>query len=448
VREPKILLGDEEKVYQEGNSINPFGGNFAIEEIPKSDKISLSTYYATPLDGVDESGGPDPYGYRWEKNKYNVYLYQDNPVYLLSKNDIAGSRYLEENVVFGYPSHFDAYAGTPISISDLFLLTYIGFKISDPSLVKDLRIELSNSAGSGELGMGKEGKLSDFILPTAYACGGGSYHLVGESKLEYVKESAGVHWFALKTPILTDNVNTMQVSYIPNKKEGLISFELSDMIFQDKTGNLMRPQFKKEEYDFCSEYRPQSKEKADCYADKMYRSAYRAYLAPEEKGNIAFKQDGQNKKILMSLGNNGKDTFVIDKNSINSIQAIFDRDEPIDKINIRSKEGGILYTFSMEDIKKQVVGKTVEPASAIPVPLNLNDLKNDASYWVTLGRYKIDNYVFSVDSGQRKIIHWTFGDNSYSYAPIAWDDRVLYELYIDDQGVMALEKPNASNLPK
>ena len=406
---PQITLGGEELVSKTGKLLNPFENNADVGKIPTTNNISLAPHYSDPKegDGVNEDSGYNATG------KYGGFLYNNIPVYLVSKNDD------KPNIIFGVPSHFDAYSGTPMSIKGSFLLTHVGLKINDPSLIKNLYVELGSGGWYGNMSYNnKRGSLFDLLIPTAYACGGGGYASIGKSDLNFVETQAGIYWYVLKTPILAFNANELQVSYIPNGKEGFLSVGVSDMIFQDENQNFVR------------------------IAPTNQSSSYNAYLAPEENGKIEFKQDGQNKNLLLLFENQGKDAFTIDNDSINSIQTIYG--QTIQNINIRDSVGSVVNSISMQDIKNNILGKTIQPGAQASMLITLNNLSNNASYWITLQYIGNASYTGTlVDQNQKKAIHWTIGNDQYFYpfTSTQWADGTLYKLDINGVGIMNFTRP-------
>ena len=410
-----VVIGDEEILKDETEQIN-FSESVIEKSLSVTDQINIdSSSY--------KYAGSGECGSRWadEESEYMGYLYEDKPIYLLPK------RGTKKIPIFGYPSHFYSYEGTNVSFEDPFLLSYVGFNTNNPDLIKKLDIELKELAFVDPLA--KNGWL-DGLTPIAYACGPyNAYYSVGESELTFVKEQDSVFWYELEAPIFVNKqTGMMQVYYLPSGVEGFLSLQLADMIFQNKTKSFVRPII----------YSHSGLDK-EYYYSSCSSEAYYAYLSPEEKGSIIFKQDKESKELFLSFENKGDDAFMLDENSFKSIQTIFDDDEEITSFNIRNEEGEMVYSLPMESIKKDILGKTIEPSSALSVSVPLHFLENNMSYWITLGRNK--NTAFSLNQEQRKVIHWTFGESAYSYAPIIWDDRALYRLSVDDLGIMTLD-PN------
>lgn len=406
---PQLVLGEEELMSKSGSLSSPLYNSAKIEQIPTSDKIILTRHYSSPLEG------DGIYGDSQERDNegYKGFLYENTPVYLISKNDN------KESVIFGVPSHIDAYSGTLIKTNDTLLLTHIGFKINDPTLIKNLYVQLGSGGVSDEMSYNSSNKNPlGFLIPVASACGGTNYTEIGGSELNFVEAQLGVYWYALKTPILTLNANTLQVSYVPNEKEGLLSIGLEDMIFQDENQKFVK------------------------VAQKASLSnRYYAYLAPEENGKIEFKQDSQSKKLVLLFENQGKDTFKIDEDSINSIESVFY--SKILKINIRDNQGKILFSLSMQNIRDNILGKTINPMSNVSLPLPIDNLSNNTSYWITL-EYKISRTDIPINQNRRKVIHWTLGNDAYYYPYLSkqWiGDSILSRLDIDSAGTMTFARP-------
>jgi len=165
-----------------------------------------------------------------------------------------------------------AYQGTPIYIaneSSNYSLSYIGFKMSDHTLLSQLSVELGiDFMGGFEQSLNSPKPLANiFGMKTACACGPGLYlRRVGNSNLEFIKESDDVSWYTLKTPISLYNLPNaycddpndeycgvgtgaglsggnlrMHIYYVPNDKEGALQIQLADIILKDKDGNFVEP---------------------------------------------------------------------------------------------------------------------------------------------------------------------------------------------------------------
>jgi len=412
LRNPEIKTEEEELILQEGYAANPLV-DISIDEIPKTDKVIVTDHYANPAESYFE---------------FQAYSYEGNKAYLIPKDKE------DSSVIFGYPIHNDSYVGTPITANSPFLLTNIGLKLNDPSIVKELRVNLlySECAGIYE-GIGEKKSRSFSIIPVAYACGGCGSWTVGESKLSFIKERDGIYWYSLDDPILASRkTNIIQIRYWPNNKEGLFSLEIFDLIFQDEKGLFVRSQVQEDQYH---------------YFEQPRSDAYYAYFAPSEKGRITFSQSGKNKDLVISFENQGTDTFTIDEDSFVSIRTLFGKYEKIKSINIRDQSGNIIYSFGIENIMKKTIGQIIIPSESFSTLLPLTNLENNKSYWITLGIQKTSDRAFPFNQDLRKIIHWTIGEDSYYYASEIWTDRALYKLDINAEGIFNIKKVDRKEIP-
>jgi hypothetical protein len=182
-----------------------------------------------------------------------------------------------------------SYQGTPIYIlnsTDKSSLSYIGLKMSDKTLISELRVELGIDYNAHYWTKANDEK-KPFIawllgIGEAQACGAGTYlRKVGDSTLDFVQESDGILWYKLRNPIAIYNLRLeyadadcstkpsycqdqyddpaecekywacfwnasipdltkgnlrMHLYYKPNDKEGLLKLQVANVILSDITG--------------------------------------------------------------------------------------------------------------------------------------------------------------------------------------------------------------------
>jgi hypothetical protein len=211
----------------------------------------------------------------WESPDYNRAMYTDPKTnqnyYLIPKTSDPSTRQYGGTsfpIFQAVASH--AYQGTPLFIRDEskeYTLQYIGFKINDYTLLSHLSVQLGIDYMGG---VEKENNVSLFSAlfgaKEACACGPGLYlREVGSSDLTFVEDSGDTVWYALKTPIALYNLAKsycddptneycsvaikdlaegnlrMHIFYVPNDKEGVLQLQLTDVIVEDSSGNLVEP---------------------------------------------------------------------------------------------------------------------------------------------------------------------------------------------------------------
>ena len=164
-----------------------------------------------------------------------------------------------------------AYQGTPIYItneSKEYTLSYIGFKMSDRTLISKFEVEMGiDYIGSPPFSEKAAPLFASLAgIKPACACGPGLYlRRVGNSSLTFVEESQGVDWYSMDTPISLYNLPShycddpndeycgvainglgqgnlrMHIYYTPNDKSGTFQLQLADLLFKDKNGNFIEP---------------------------------------------------------------------------------------------------------------------------------------------------------------------------------------------------------------
>lgn len=416
-RYPIISFGEEELVWAEKAGGKIFDPSLA-KNINLTDKINLSACYATPLDSQ----------YRWvgypQEGQY-IDPSTNEHLFLIPKH-------IDEYIpIFGTPSHFFPYEGTPVEFEDSFLLSYVGLEMNDPRLIKDLKIEFKK-VESYEY---EANKYFEKLMPIVYACGPYySYKVVGESELYLIGERDGIYWYGLKTPIFVDKeTSMMQLLYKPTGKEGKFSLRVNDMVFIDKDKNLVRPTFVKE----------LAKKKWGYLVENcLLGEKYLAYFAKEEKGFITLKQNFNTQTLDLCFENRGKDSITIDNQSIWNIetQSIKWR---VKDVKIQDLSGNSISTISiisMDEIKNQIFGKKIEPGQEIKIPLtSLRNLQKNTSYYITIGTGE-ESKLEEV-TNQQRIIRWIFGDNPYYYPRYrSGADLYLYRLNVAPDGSISLEE--------
>jgi hypothetical protein len=182
-----------------------------------------------------------------------------------------------------------SYQGTPVYLTNPnnknYSLSYLGFKINDPTLISSLSVEMGIDYLADRIGKapGKNNlSLASLLgISTADACGPGVYlRNVGDSNLNLIQTSDGISWYKLEKPIPLYNLdlnycdnppgqipiychgwaddppdcnswcgdyNTsitdlskgnlrMHVYYTPNDKEGLLRLQMVNFIASDSQG--------------------------------------------------------------------------------------------------------------------------------------------------------------------------------------------------------------------
>uniref|UniRef100_A0A7C2K468 DUF2341 domain-containing protein n=1 Tax=candidate division WOR-3 bacterium TaxID=2052148 RepID=A0A7C2K468_UNCW3 len=414
-RYPTISFGEEKSILVEKVPVEVFDLSI-VKNINLTNKINVSTCYATPLDSIYSWAGYPCVG------EYIEPLTNEN-LFLISKHED------RDIPIFGTPSHFFPYEGTLVEFKDSFLLSYIGLEIKNPRLIKDLKIKFMNFE-SYEYGVNK---YFEKLIPKAYACFPlYHYKVVGDSELSLIGEKEGIYWYKLKNPIFVDKATTlMQLYYKPTGEEGMLSLRVVDMVFIDKDKKFVRPTFSK---DLEKEGRERS-----LFEECPFSEKYLAYLAKEEKGAIVFKQNLKTQELELSFENLGKDSITIDNQSIWNIETQSIK-WVIKDIKIQDLNGNIISKISMDEIKNQIFGKKIEPNKAIRIPfVSLNDLQKNTSYYITIGTGEESN--LKEITNQNRIIHWIFGDNPYyypQYRPV--NDLYLYRVNIDQDGSISFEE--------
>ena len=306
------------------------------------------------------------------------------------------------------------------------MLYYIGLKINNPELIKNLEIEFKEI----ENYQYSKDNYFDKLIPTAYACGPYyDYKVIGDSKLSLIEKIEGVYWYKLENPIfINKNTTMMQFYYLPSEKEGMFSVQFSDLIFTDKNDNYVRATFSKD-----------LQGRKYMYGEHPPVEKYFAYLAKEEKGFIIFKQDPNTQGLEMSFENRGEDKIVIDNQSIMNIetQSIKWR---VKGINIEDEHRNVVYSISMDKIKDEIFNKTIEPGQEFRIPfVSFNNLSKGEIYYINISTG--EETKFEEITNQEKIIRWIFGDSPYYYSRHHLGDKLyLYILEIDSNGLSSIKK--------
>ncbi len=179
-----------------------------------------------------------------------------------------------------------SYQGTPIYLlnqNSKYTVSYIGFKVSERELIRELKVEFGIDYLAYRLGSTQEKTsvfASIFGIQTAHACGPGTYlRHVGDSNLVFVEEVGGVAWYRLEKPVAFYNLSLnycddpsapkpsycnneaddpsecweychynasisnlasgnlrMHMLYKPNDKEGLLRIQMVNLILNDPAG--------------------------------------------------------------------------------------------------------------------------------------------------------------------------------------------------------------------
>jgi hypothetical protein len=364
-------------------------------------------YYGSIADGVyeDETG----------KTMYLVSKHSDKPTLIL-----------------GVPSHFYAYEGNEVSFKNPLLLTDIGFQVNDQSLLKSIRVSFSKSVGYN-FGVNP---LLKKIASIACACGPYSgYSDVGGSDLVFSEEKDGISWYRLTTPVYVDSsVSNMQIYYLPNGKEGVLSLAIADMIFlvqEGEQGKYIRATVLPEPNMYVGA------EHALIPTEGKVINQYEAYLADAEKGVITFRE--VNGAISIVFENKGDDVITVDDDSYTQIQRALAWS--INAFAIRNNSGEIVKSLSLYDIyRNHLLSKSIRSGESISVPLiQSSQLQLGAEYTLLAN---VGERVYNTSSVRgTKISHWIVGDNPY-YRPGKTEENIvpLYRIQKNQTGTVIFNK--------
>lgn len=396
--------------------------------------LSIGTVtYATPLDERSV------YEEEMDFETYAGPRVDGNPIYLESMHEQTAER----RVFFGTPSHFDAYAGTPIEVNGRAVLTHVGLRVSDPTLVRSMSISVGRDASDEHRASGWRG-LSFSLIPTVHACGGGSYHLLGTSALSYATTTQGLVWYRLQNHILVDRDSMVQINYVPSGKPGYLEVTLADLMFRAENGQTFRPVFTTA-YGVCDEQSDSAR--ALCEREVISRSAYRAYLAPEEKGVLRMDAGREPRSIAFTFMNMGKDSFTFDADSMDSLLHLYSTWAPIDRIELRTGEGLVVSQFPVAAIMDAAKGKTLAASSSLPFEMSAGNVEPGTYFATVVLDKRMNDVVRRTRADVRKVIHWSIGD-PYRYSPKKWGAWVIYRVVVTPGGNLELSPATSDMLPQ
>ncbi len=363
--------------------------------------------------------------------------------YFLLLNKINQSSYGGYNydLFKGEESH--SYQGTPVSLSTIHnnqSLSYIGFKINDPSLVAGMNVELGIDYQAGpvpkplsflgtifsELGSWLSTKIAE-------ACGPGIYlRPVGSSPMTYVSTSNGISWFKLDKEIsvsdlvvnyctgascddgniglkdLSNGNLRMHVSYAPAGVTGTLKIQLSNAVFHNQQdGTYVQASIGSGSADI-----------------------YRAILSKDEFGSLSFEKDLSNPNVVnLALANVGHDPIIIDDYSFNRIKNNYVGKQAVG-IVVKDSNNQAIAHLPFSKILNKTMGKTIQPNGALDVQvINASSLRDDL-YTISV-EYADSNIQAPIAP---RLIDWNFKDTYYRYSL----DKPMYMFVVAGRAITNL----------
>lgn len=416
----------EELIYS--NHENYQQVNFSsVSKYPISDQLELNLIYASPL---------NEYYYTHSEGEEKYLRSLKEPPMIIDRT----SNY--NNPIFGFSGHFFSYTGTEIQVKNVFYAEFVGLKIDNPGLIRDLKIEFSWLVDYSQREYYEDTiGLLDYFLPSAKACGPFySYKIIGDSELELVSITNGIYWFRVVKPIYIDpSTCVMQISFKPNYNKGNITIELSDMIFMDKDLQLVRPKLVKK---IPTELKNYSRARDDI----TIPSKYKATFPPIEEGVIYFKQNKKNGLDIV-FENRGLDTMVlnnktfdfIEHNLFKSIHIYNSNDFLILDLSLNDINFLIL-DLSLDDLKDKLMYKSIESGYCLHfqiLPSYL--LEKNKYYYITFAEGDTDEYEGYIQEDYAHLTSWILGKDPYRYNHIPFTDsyKFLYKFIISDDGTFS-----------
>lgn len=422
LRYPVKILAREEKV----SSINQANLtlNFTdLSKYAKTEKVKINLLYASPYN----------YNYSFANEDYlkSMDPSSEPPMRLDLNEMIIDRTYDDDQPIFGFQSHFFSFIGTPIEVSESMLVSYVGLKINDPSLVKDLKISFAwlvdNYTRGGDI------KLSflDCLLPKAHACGPFfTYEVRGASILDQYCYTNGVFWYKLKDPIFVNpTVTVMQIEYKPTKKIGLIKIQLEDMVLLNKAKQIVRPKFYQRD--------PVELNKWNQGPEKfVLPSQYKGLLVPIEKGSIDFRKNKENGLDLV-IANQGYDKISLSYDIFNYWQ-----ENLFTGFQLYNSNKEQIMNLDLSDISKHTQYKDIDSSYLIHFPIiDSQFIPKNNTYYITFTKPKPP--LGKKETEPTKLISWILGRNPYLYHTSKYSDQnnLLYELRIDKNGSFQFIEP-------
>jgi len=422
LRYPVKTLSKEEKV-SSTNQANLRINFTDLSKYTKTEKAKINLLYASPYN----------YNYSFANEDYLKSIDPSSePAMRLDQNEMIIDRsYNDDQPIFGFQSHFFSFIGTPIKVSESMLISYVGLKINDPSLIQDLKISFAwlvdNYNRGGDIKLG----FLDFLLPKAHACGPFfTYEVRGASILDQYCYTNGVFWYKLKEPIfINPTVTVMQIEYKPTKKIGLIKIQLEDMVLLNKAKQIVRPNFYQRD--------PVELNKWNRGPEKfVLPSQYKGLLVPIEKGFIDFRRNKENGLDLV-IANQGYDKISLSYDIFN-----YWHENLFSGLQLYNSNKQQIMNLNLEDISKHIEYQELNTSYLLHFPIiDSQYIPRNNEYYITFSKTK--NPAIKEDKEPTKLISWIFGKDPYQYYSTKFDKDyyLLYKLRIDKNGAFLFTQP-------
>lgn len=399
---PKTNIGEEETA-KSNESIDKSINFNQIPKLPTNPGIRINTLYATPLS-----------------------YHGDNSEIHTSPSRTTGDlvnriwNYEWHQPIFGISSHFYSHIGTEVSIDNHYLLQYVGLRVNDPDLIKDLKISFSWYADYNDLRNHKEhnswkiGWLN-WLMPIASACAPlYSYIDLGESHLELVSINNQICWYKLKEPFLVGkSASIMQMEFLTVNQPGVIEIQLKEMVFLDNNQQWQKATLFIE--------KPKTLEVLNDHLNTMYIAS----LDETEKGSIELQITEKN-DLALCFKNIGQSYILLDEDSY-----FYITQNLLDSIHIKDQQGKLLCKFSLLDLwTKNTESMKIPPNYCLRFPLlEQNEIAPNQTYEVYLLR--TDNPL--TPPKPDKILSWIINNNPYEYFSASSKSYLWKKLKTNDQ---------------
>ncbi len=406
---PKAKIGEEE--IAKSNETNNKAINFTqIHHLKVNPNIRINTLYATPLSYYSTNRDilPSPFSKSGDLVNQIKNFDQHHPI-------------------FGISSHFYSYIGTEISIDNHYLLHYVGLRINNPDLIKELKISFSWYVDYNQLRNNKENNSwktgwINWLLPQASACAPlYSYWELGESHLELIRIDKDICWYKLKEPLMIGkSASIMQMEYLAINEPGMIEIQLKEMVFMDSQQLWQKAAIFQE--------KPQELDTEYYHLNTMYLAS----LKETEQGSIEL-QVTENNDLSILFRNTGQNEIALSNESYYYIiHNLFD------SIHIKDQSGKIISKFSMLDLARKYHQITIIPPNHyLQFPLlEHNEVSPNEHYDIYLMRTK--PYLATPESS--KVISWIFNNDPYQYFPDTSESHLWKRIQVDENLELGLSE--------
>ncbi len=415
----------EELIYSSPENYQQVDFNL-VSRYPISDQLELDLIYASPL---------NEYYYRYSEGEEKYLRSLKEPPMIIDRT----SNY--DNPIFGFSGHFFSYTGTEIQVKNIFYAEFVGLKIDNPGLIRDLKIEFSWLVDYSQRELYDDTiGLLDYFLPSAKACGPFySYRIIGDSEIELVSITNGIYWFRVVNPVYIDpSTCVMQIYYKPNSEKGNITIELSDMIFMDKDMQLVRPTLVKK---IPTELRDHARARDDI----TIPSRYRATFPPIEEGIIDFKQNKKNGLDIV-FENQGLDTIILNNKTFDFIEHnLFNRIHIYDSNDFLILDFSLddvdflILDLSLDDLKDKLMNKSIESGYCLHFQILPSYLLEKNKYYYITFAESDNEYEGNTQEDFAHLTSWILGKDPYRYNFIPFTDsyKFLYKFIILDDSTFS-----------